>query len=229
MFLHGRLYRSLATVDDSSWQALLDEHRFWERPGVSLDEEHQDVAFHILMSEGALARDPGTGVKTSTVEFDAVQVPDQAFGSAALVRHVTDWSNMHANNFGAGKTVKMGWYVIRAGGTLGFHIDGPVFLRGARVDLSDASVQRGLMEVQAARRTVLALRFNADDRFMVCSHRIGLRRGDLFEFSNVLPHAYFNKGPGHAVLLVTTYLVEDLIPQEYEYAADGPASGAARV
>ena len=34
----------------------------------------------------------------------------------------------------------------------------------------------------------------------------------------MLPHAYFNRGSEHAVLLVTTYLDESLLPQEYTYA-----------
>lgn len=229
MFLHKRMHRSLATVNDSSWQARLDEHPFWQQPGVRLDEDHQDVAFHVLMSEGSLAKRQGDQDKKSPFEFDAVQVPDEAFESAPLVQQIIEWSNMHANNFGAGQTVKMGWYVIRAGGTLGFHVDGPVFLRGMRVDLAEEAVQRGLIEVNASRRTVLPLRFNESDEFMVCSCKLPLKRGELFEFSNVLPHAYFNKGSQHAVLLVTTYLVEDLLPEEYVYAAANPANGAERV
>jgi hypothetical protein len=219
MYLRRNLYRPLACVDDSAWQALLGEHAFWAAPGVRLDEEHQDVAFHILMSDGQLALPHGAEQAKSQFEFDAVQVPASAFDSAALVRQITDWSNMHANNFGAGQTIKMGWYVIRAGGTLGFHIDGPVFLKGARVDLAGESIQRGLVEVNASRRTILPLRFNAEDAFMLCSYKAPLARGELFEFSNVLPHAYFNRGSDHAVLLVTTYLVEALLPEELSYAA----------
>jgi hypothetical protein len=41
---------------------------------------------------------------------------------------------------------------------------------------------------------------------MICSYRAPVVRGELFEFSNVLPHACFNRGTQHAVLLVTTYL-----------------------
>jgi hypothetical protein len=153
------------------------------------------------------------------LEFDAVPVPPDLFEDEEVVELVTHWSAMHAHNYGAGVTTKMGLYVIRAGGVLGFHVDGPVFLKGARADLSDPVLQRGMVEVQASHRTILPLRFNAEDRFLVCGQRIPLQRGDLFEFSNVLPHAYTNGGRGHAVLLVTTYLQEALLPRDYSYAA----------
>jgi hypothetical protein len=52
---------------------------------------------------------------------------------------------------------------------------------------------------------------------MLRAHRAPMLRGVLFEFSNMLPHAYFNRGPAHAVLLVTTYLQEALLPQEMTY------------
>lgn len=56
MFLPGRLYRPLAQLDDRAWQTLLEAHEFWRAPGYSPDEEHQDIAFHILLSDGELAR-----------------------------------------------------------------------------------------------------------------------------------------------------------------------------
>jgi hypothetical protein len=118
----------------------------------------------------------------------------------------------------------MGLYVIRAGGTLGFHVDGPIFLRGARADLSQEPIQRGLIEMHASHRTILPLRFNPSDDFWLCGYRAPLKRGELFEFSNVLPHAYFNRGSEHAVLLVTTYLQENLLPVEMTYIGDGYAN-----
>lgn len=215
MYLAKNLYLPLAQFDDAQWQSALARHSFWSQPGVLLDAEHQDIAFHILMHEGELARVMAKG--TDAFEFDAVPIPSAAFEDQALCRLVDQWSAMHAANYGAGITTKMGLYVIRAGGTLGFHIDGPVFLRGQRVDLSSESVQRGLVEAQASHRTILPLRFNPEDDFMLCGFRAPLSRGELFEFNNVLPHAYFNRGDGDAVLLVTTYLQEDLIPAEITY------------
>ncbi len=215
MFLPGRLYTPLARVDDDGWQRLLDRHRFWVAPGVRLDAEHEDIAFHILMHEGAVA--VALKPSVSSHEFDAVQVPAEVFDDDEVRRGVVAWAAMHEGNYGAGVTTKMGLYLIRSGGTLGFHVDGPVFLRGQRADLSDEVVQRGMIEAHASRRTVLPLRFNPDDAFMLCGHRAPMQRGDLFEFSNMLPHAYFNRGPAHAVLLVTTYLQEALLPQEMTY------------
>ncbi|MCJ0764504.1 hypothetical protein [Variovorax terrae] len=217
MYLSKRLYSPLAAVDDDHWQRLLASHAFWKNPGVSLDEDHRDIAFHILMEEGAL----GLSNKKldAAFEFDAVPIPAPAFEDPALCAAVQHWSDMHAGNYGPGVTTKMGFYVIRAGGTLGFHVDGPVFLRGARADLSSEGIQRGLMEVQASHRTILPLQFNVEDRFMLCGYKAPLKRGELFEFSNVLPHAYFNRGAEHAVLLVTTYLEEELLPQEVTYSS----------
>lgn len=214
MYLRN-LYESLAVVDDAPWQHLLERHAFWRAPGFCLDDEHQGLGFHILVHEGELAR--GLRPGSAAFEFDAVAIPDEAFADSQLAGLTDQWSRMHGFNFGPGLTTKMGLYVIRAGGTLGFHVDGPVFLNGMRVDLGVAATQRGLIEVQASHRTVLPLRFNPEDEFMVCNLKAPLKRGELFEFNNVLPHAYFNRGREHAVLLVTTYLQEDLLPQDYVY------------
>lgn len=216
MYLPGRLYQPLAQVNDSAWQALLERHSFWQAEGTRLDAEHQDVAFHILMHEGQLAR-AQSWRSASPFEFDAVRISDEVLADPDLAALVEEWSQRHGAHFGAGLTVKMGLYVIRAGGTLGFHVDGPVFLNGMRVDLTDEPIQRGMMEAQASRRTVLPLRFNAQDDFRLCGYRAPLRKKELFEFSNVLPHAYFNRGDEHAVLLVTTWLMESLLPMEVSY------------
>ena len=223
MYLPDRLYRPLASVDDTRWQQLLERHPFWRAPGCRLDAEHQDIAFHILMKEGELALD--LTASDSAFEFDAVPILDRVLRDDVLADQVRTWAAMHASNYGTGLTTKMGLYVIRSGGTLGYHVDGPVFLKGMRVDLSQEPLQRGLLEVQASHRTILPLRFNPEDSFMICGYRAPLARGELFEFNNVLPHAYFNRGKEHAVLLVTTYLDESLLPQEYAYAA-APASPA---
>lgn len=217
MYLRQRFAETLADLDDAAWQELLGRHTFWRADGMSLDAEHQDIAFHILMHEGKLARDLKSS--SATFEFDAVPLPPQAFDDAGLVKVTQQWADMHARNYGSGLTTKMGLYVIRARGCLGFHVDGPVFLKGARADLSNETLQRALIEVNASHRTVLPLRFNDDDAFMICAHPVPMKAGRLFEFSNVLPHAYFNRGPDHAVLLVTTYLDEQWLPDELSYAA----------
>lgn len=210
-----RMVQPLAEVDELPWQDLLERHVFWQAPGSRLDDEHQDIAFHLLMHEGALADRLAPG--DSVFEFDAVPIPRNAFDDPALVSLVRRWAGMHAVNYGPGLATKMGLYVVRAGGTLGFHIDGPVFLKGVRADLSQEPLQRAIVELHASHRTILPLRFNPQDDFMICQHRVPMRRGGLFEFSNVLPHAYFNRGAEHAVLLVTTYLEEARLPPEFSY------------
>jgi hypothetical protein len=214
MYLHS-LYAPLARVDDAQWQQLLECTSFWQAPGARIDEEHQDIAFHILLHEDAVARDLSPAA--AAAEFDAVPIPPSLFDDGTTVARIEEWAAMHSANYGAGVVTKMGLYVIRSGGTLGYHVDGPVFLKGARADLSNPVLQRGLVEVQASHRTVLALRFNEEDRFLVCGSRVPLVRGELFEFSNVLPHAYFNRGAQHAVLLVTTFLEEALLPRDFAY------------
>ncbi|CAJ0817798.1 hypothetical protein LMG18101_03392 [Ralstonia flaminis] len=217
MYSPSRLYQPLAQMDDSDWQRILERHTFWQNAGVSLDEEHLDIAFHVLLEEGEIAREKSAKAQSDR-EFDAVAIPAAEFDDTELCRWIDAWSTMHAENYGPGITTKMGLYVIRAGGTLGFHVDGPVFLKGERADLSIPDIQRGIVELHASHRTIMPLRFNAEDSFMICDYKAPLQRGELFEFSNVLPHAYFNRGSDHAVLLVTTYLQEALLPAEFNYA-----------
>lgn len=216
MYLHDSLHKPLARVNDADWQLVLDRHPFWRSAGRRVDDEHEDIAFHILMHEGELAE--ALMPSHAAFEFDAVPIPINVFEDSVVSRRVQQWAEMHAERYGAGVTVKMGLYVVRAGGTLGYHVDGPVFLKGQRADLSRTELQRALVEVQASHRTILPLRFNADDRFMICNYRVPLVRGELFEFSNVVPHAFFNRGKAHAVLLVTTYLDEALLPMQYTYS-----------
>jgi hypothetical protein len=213
MFLKGSFSHPLARVEDAAWQAVLDRHDFWTRRPFTRDAEHVDIAFHILVSGGKLASKRNGVALRSSHEFDAVQVPEKVFADPAIAKLATRWSKMHEQNCGDGHTLKMGIYVIHAKGTLGYHVDGPVFLKGQRADLSDVGIQRGIVSLHASRRTVLPLRFNRQDRFMVCQQRLPLAHGSLFEFSNVLPHAYFNRGPRDAALLVTTYTVHDMLPR----------------
>jgi hypothetical protein len=213
MFLKGSFFHPLAGVDDAPWQGVLDRHDFWTRRPFTRDAEHVDIAFHILVSGGKIASKKNGVALRSSHEFDAVQVPEKVFADPAIAKLAAQWSKMHEGNCGDGHTLKMGIYVIHAQGTLGYHVDGPVFLKGERADLSHAGIQRGIISLHASRRTVLPLRFNRQDRFMVCQQRLPLARGSLFEFSNVLPHAYFNRGPQDAALLVTTYMVHDMVPQ----------------
>ena len=217
MYLPQRFYQPLAQLDDAPWQKLLQRHRFWKERHTSCDAEHQALAFHILMHDGELGLD--MSAKTpSSFEFDAVTIPPASFEDEELCAQTLRWSAMHEANFGAGQTVKMGLYVIAAGGLLGYHVDGPVFLKGQRADLANRDIQRGIVEVHASRRTILPLHFNPQDQFLICGHPVPLQGGQLFEFSNVLPHSYVNKGEHDAVLLVTTYLVEELLPEEFSYA-----------
>lgn len=218
MYLQGKLFDTLGQLDDSQWQSLLARHAFWRAEGSRLDAEHDDIAFHILLSEGEIADNSTARPLIAAAEFDAVAVDPSVLSEPNLRDLVLQWSNMHSENYGAGITTKMGLYVIRSGGILGYHIDGPVFLKGQRVDLSVPSTQRGIVELHASHRTILPLRFNQEDQFSICGFNVPMKRQNLFEFSNVLPHAYTNLGSEHAVLLVTTYLAESALPSELSYA-----------
>jgi hypothetical protein len=217
MFIPGRLHNPLASLDDKEWQSILGAHPFWRNTGFSIDDEHKDLAFHILMHEGELA--DGRHGENVDFGFNAVPLAKTEFLDPNLRAQTWSWQEMHARNFGSGVLTKMGLYVIRAGGTLGFHVDGPVILKGMKTDLSQPKMQRAVLEMQASHRTIMPLRFNPDDQFMICDFRVPLQRGELFEFSNVVPHAYFNRGTEHAVMLVTTYLSEACLPKEVGYIA----------
>jgi len=213
MFLPANFYNELGAVDDTAWQGILDRHGFWRNGEVTRDDEHRKVAFHILMMDDQLAsRRAGVTVRPKE-EFDAVQIPDGVFDDEGVCNLTNAWAGMHEENCGAGYTMRVGVYVIHPGGLVGYHVDGPVFLKGSRADLSDPGVQEEIIRAHASRRTVLPLRFNDTDEFLVCGRQIPLMRGKLIEFNNVLPHAFQNRGPKHSVLLVTTYLVSELLPR----------------
>ena len=221
MYLSDSFCKRLACVNDADWQRALDRHPFW-RPGPPrIEDVFPDAKFHVLMHEGSSAE--GLMRSHPAFELDAVPVPADVFEDSGVTRLAEHWSDMHANRYGEGVTTRMGLYVVRAGATLGFRVDGPVLQRGSRVDFAPAPMQRALVEVHASHRTLLPLRLNAEDRFMICGHRAPLGRGELCEFCNVVPHAYFNRGREHAVLLVTTYLDESLLPPDY-WLADAVAA-----
>lgn len=214
MFLPGLYYCQRAEVDDGPWQSLLNRFGFWKSsPPESVDDEHVGAAFHILMQWGRLAAKARGNAAQSRYKFDSVQVPDKALQRQEVRRAIRRWATLHEQNLGKGLTLKMGIYVFHAGGRVGYHVDGPIFLKGVRADLSDPRIQRGMEQLHASTRTVLPLRFNPADDFLVCGHRVPLERGKLFEFSNVLPHAFFNRGRSLSALLVTTYLIGALVPQ----------------
>lgn len=214
MFLPGRLSRPLAILTpaaEARWLEALGRHPFWRGAGLTVDAEHRDLGFHILLHEGRLADPPPPH---SGHAFDALPVPPAVLADPELRAILADWSVRHTDWYGPGVVQKLGWYVIGPGGVLGYHIDGPVFLRGARADLADPALQRGLVDAHAAHRTILPLAFNPADRFLICDWNLPLARRQLFEFSNMLPHAYFNHGREPAVLLVTTYLEAARLPAE---------------
>jgi hypothetical protein len=211
MFLPGFFYRALAQVDDSAWQAALGRHDFWLKRGFTHGEDVVDAAFHILMRNGDLS--PGAEEEDGAEDFNAVPVSGKVFEDDAFAGLLRGWAAMHDENCGPGFTRKMGLHVVRPGGSVGYHVDGPVLLEGVRTDLSRRDLQQLIIATHASRRTLLALRMNDEDEFLVCGHRVPMRRGELMEFSNVLPHAYYNRGPEPTALLVTTYLVDELVPQ----------------
>ena len=214
MFLPGLYYAQRAEVDDSVWQGILDRHGFWKRPAPeSVDDEHVGAAFHILAQSGKVARKAAGAPVSGKYKFDAVQIPDKVLRHPAVRRTIDRWVALHEQNIGDGLALKLGIYVFHPGGHVGYHVDGPIFLKGMRANLSDPEIQKGIELLHASTRTVLPLRFNAQDEFLVCGNRVPLARGRLFEFSNVLPHAFYNRGSEPAALLVMTYLIGALVPQ----------------
>ncbi len=220
MFLPGVFYDELATVDDGVWQGILDRHDFWRGPTVTSDARYVSAAFHVLVMNDLLAsRHEGVVIHTEE-ELNAVQVPDAVFDDPIVRDAVASWANMHEHNCGAGYTIRSGICTIRAGENFGYRIDGS----GSDADLSDPLLQESIIRVHASRCTVLPLRFSDSDEFLICGRRIPLRRGKFFELSNVLPHAFVNRGADDAALLMTTYLVTEAVPQQSNTANDSDDS-----
>jgi len=204
MNLHGRYVQLLDYVDESPWRELIAGHGFW-RETASFERAQVDHAYFTLMKYNVMIHESSDANPLS--KFGAA-VPRE-FSDLAQTRHLCmQWAQVHTTLFGPGHLAKLGLFVFPPGSASHYHVDGNVFRAGQVVDLADPKEWDIIAFNQAARRTILPLQVNAEDEFLIMGRKIRITPGLFFEFSNGLPHAFFNRGNEHTVLLVSSYIAD---------------------
>lgn len=208
MKLQRRTWVPIDYLDESPWQALLEKYPFWRDKNSYLSDGsiHQDLAYFVMVAGGQLAH-PDTLIP-SPHPFDQVTIPKEAFESIELQSLLSQWLGAHEAQFGPGQPLKCGFYCVAPGGFCNYHVDGSVLNLGERIDLSNPKEWDAIAMTQVSHRTVMPLRLNRGDRFLITGNTIRMTPGLLFEFSNTLPHAIFNQGDDFTVLLVTTWAAQ---------------------
>lgn len=205
MKIPGKSFRVIDYLDESPWVKKLAQASFYrDHPEFqkSHDDDHKGLAFFTMMQNGM----PLTGeFKTfSGADFDSIPAPKEFVKSVEpllienFVRHQDEFGPSAVN------MAKVGLYCFLPGGICGYHTDGPVYLKGQRMDINDPQVQRAIAWTQCTHRTILPIQVNSEDEFWICGTRKRITNGLWFEFDNSLPHAFFNKGSHPTVLLVST-------------------------
>lgn len=206
MKLKGRAWQPLDYLSETPWLETLTGFTFHlthESYATEYDTEHLGLAFFLLMRNGLLA----TRFQAQD-SFDALPIPGAYFQQERLHRLMRAWIEFHERYYGSGTVLKMGLYCFAPGGRCGYHVDGPVKLEGLSLPLTDPHTQNQVIQAHTSHRTIFPLQLNAEDEFWIGQHRIRTTPGLLFEFDNMLPHAFYNKGSQHTILLVTTYRAE---------------------
>lgn len=202
----GRLARHLDFLDEGPWLKVLREHDFWrDSPAYQAryDDAHKALAFFTLASNGSFGQDAEYGA--GSPDFDHAHVPDTFLSDTRLQSMVRDWADAHSRLYGPGHVAKMGLYTFAPGGQAGYHVDGVVRLEGDSYDLSTQSEWDAAVHIQSSHRTVMPLMLGQGAEFLIVGKSIRITPGLWFEFSNTLPHAFFNRSDQHSMLLVTTY------------------------
>lgn len=205
MKLQNRTWAPLDYLDESLWQSVLERYHFWRDKNAYLDDGdlHKGLAYFVMIAQGQLAL--AENITPSPHPFDQVLLPRDVIESQQVQSLLNQWLGLHTAMYGPGQPTKCGFYCIAPGGYTGYHADGSVLHVGQRVDLSDPAEQQAMMQPHFSHRTVLPLRINPYDQFMIAGNPIRMTPGLLFEFNNLLPHAIYNTGDEFTVLLVTTW------------------------
>jgi hypothetical protein len=208
MKMNRRTWAPIDYLYEGPWQDVLEQHQFWRDPKAYLSDGsiHAGLAYFVMVVNGQIAF-PGS-VAPSKHPFDQVEIPPEVLASPQVQSLLSQWSGAHAAHFGQGSVLKCGFYCVAPGGSCGYHVDGSVLDVGTRVDLNDFNEWNTIATVQCSHRTVMPLRMNVGDEFLIAGMNVRMTPGLLFEFSNTLPHAFFNKGPEYTVLLVTTWAAQ---------------------
>lgn len=208
MKLQRRTWSPIDYLDEAPWQSVLDENDFWRKPEAYLGDGsiHEGLAYFVMVANGQIAF-PGA-VPPSRHPFDQVEMPPEVLASVKVQSLMNQWFGAHQAHFGPGQALKCGFYCVAPGGYCGYHVDGSVLDVGERMDLNNPKEWDVIMTAQCSHRTVMPLRLNPKDDFRVCGMQVRMTPGLLFEFSNTMPHALFNKGDDYTVLLVTTWMAQ---------------------
>lgn len=202
----GRLVRHLDFLDESRWLEVLHEHDFWRDSPVyqeQYDDAHKALAFFTLAGNGRLGLSAGHG--EDSPDFDHASVPKAVLEDERLQVLVSGWAQAHSRQYGPGFVAKMGLYAFAPGGHAGYHVDGIVRLAGDPYDLSTQREWDAATHIQSSHRTVMPLLLGEGAEFLIVGRAVRMTPGLWFEFSNTLPHAFFNHSDRHSILLVTTY------------------------
>jgi hypothetical protein len=204
MNLPGRYFQLIDYLDESKWLGLLEEYSFW-KSAAPFEQAKSNNLYFTLMKYNTMIHNCKDADPLSA--FGA-RVPRKFSAHPEVTRLCNLWSGYHTTLYGTGHVAKSGLFVFQPGGAAPYHVDGNVFRAGQAVDLEQEVEWRMIAFHQASRRTILPLLLNQEDEFLIMGSRVRMTPGLFFEFSNGLPHAFFNRGREHTVLLVTSYLAE---------------------
>jgi hypothetical protein len=205
MFI-GRLAKLIDYIDESEWIAALNKHQFWVDSPEYADEydaNHKALAFFLLMNAGRIGH--AAAYNDNGPKFDHTACPSEFLADPAVLSLVAECAKRHAVVYGPGFIAKMGLYTFAPGGQAGYHVDGIVRLAGDHYDVSTQREWDAAVHIQSSHRTVMPLMLGDGAEFLIVGKSIRITPGLWFEFSNTLPHAFFNRSDQHSMLLVTTY------------------------
>jgi hypothetical protein len=194
------------TLEISGWRELLETHDFWVNDPAyqtKFDLLHQGVIFYGLVANNQIGLIPEYAKKSPA--FDFYPTPPELFNDLRTTPLLSEIATVHQHLFGDGEISKIGLYAFAPGGLVGYHVDGVVRLQGDTLDLSSEHEWTAALHIQSTHRTILPIKLGASSKFKLLGDTVDLREGELLEFSNTLPHAFFNSETEHTVLLVTTY------------------------
>lgn len=186
MKLQKRTWIPIDYLDESLWQGLLDRYQFWRDSG--------GVVNFVLTSNGQSY-------------WPEVKAPQEIFTDFRVQSLIGQWLKVHENLYGPGRPISCGLLCVPPYVESEYRVDGST---------TDANNQIGwgqIAQAQGSHLTIMPLRVNPYDQFMIAGMPVRMTPGLFFEFNNTLPHAFFNRGDEHTVLLVTTWAADSDILQ----------------
>lgn len=192
---NNRIWVPLDYIDESLWQSILDSHNFWKDKSVyeNTGKNKGSAKLSLAPAQDYQSMDEYTYATTNVT------------GDQRLQSLINQWAGLHEAMYGEGSIVNISLLCIAPGGKLEYRIGNLGRKECDEIDLSSPDYWNRLVEDSLCHQTVLTLRMNSLDEFMVMGMPIRTTPGMLFEFDNALPHAINNKGVDYTVFLVTTW------------------------